>query len=84
MNITRHDDEFCCSEFDLICVGEGELADTYGGDYTYKDTFVCKKCRRAFYRYYGCGRFEGVEEETEKREVESLLSLSDKGDVFVK
>ena len=75
-NVTYYDDEFCCDEFDLDLVVENDLCDTYGGDYTSQDIYVCRKCKRVFIRYYG-GRFNGIEEIYDQDDIDYYLNLND-------
>lgn len=55
----QYDDEICCDNAEKVI--EGEVCDTYGGDYTFKDVYSCDKCKRAFVNYDG-GRFNGIKE----------------------
>jgi len=72
MYIERYYDEFCCDDVELVI--DGEIVDTDGGDYTYRDTYICKTCKKVFYSYSGCGRFEGIEKETDQEEIDYLFS----------
>lgn len=39
--------DFCCSNIELV--KENEVVDTYGSNFTYRDTYICKKCNKVFY-----------------------------------
>jgi transposase-like protein len=69
--VTKYYDQFCCNNVELII--ELELVDTYGGDYTYRDTYICKSCKQVFYSYYG-SRFEGITRELDEEKVKYILS----------
>ena len=43
--------EYCCDGAGEIITGE--LIDTYGGDYTYRDVVACNTCRRVWEIEYG-------------------------------
>lgn len=59
----EYNDDICCD--DAIKVIDDEICDTYGGDYTSQNVYVCTICERAFIEYFG-GRFNGVKEVTYK------------------
>lgn len=65
--------DFCCSNIELV--EEGEVVDTYGGNYTYQDTYICKECRRVFYIYTSCIYKERCVEEMDEDNIEYILSL---------
>jgi len=59
VNTIEYEDSLCCDDVEVTI--EGELVDTYGGNYTYMDTLFCKTHNRKFVEYLG-GRFNGIEE----------------------
>lgn len=56
---TEYHDSVCCEDAESVV--KNDVCDTYGGDETTRDVYVCKKHKRAFAEYYG-GRFSGTEE----------------------
>ena len=62
--------DFCCPNVELV--EEGEVIDTYGGNFTYRDTYICKECNKVFYidtNYMG----EDFIEETDEAEIEYII-----------
>lgn len=62
--------DFCCSNIELV--KENEVVDTYGGNFTYRDTYVCKECNKVFYidkNYAG----EEFIEEYDEDEIEYII-----------
>lgn len=62
-------EDYCCDDVEEIITGE--LIDTYGGDYTYRDVVACNSCRRVWEIEYGA-RTSGI------RECEELTSVDGK------
>lgn len=64
--------DFCCSNIELV--KENEVVDTYGDNFTYRDTYVCKECNKVFYvdiNDYTCN--EQLLEETDEAEIEYIM-----------
>ena len=64
--------DFCCSNIELV--KENEVVDTYGSNFTYRDTYVCKECNKVFYvdiNDYTCN--EQLLEETDEAEIEYIM-----------
>ena len=64
--------DFCCSDIELV--KENEVVDTYGDNFTYRDTYICKKCNKVFYidiNDYTCK--EEFIEETDEAEIEYVI-----------
>lgn len=69
--------DFCCPNVELV--EEGEVIDTYGGNFTYRDTYICKECNKVFYidtNYMG----EDFIEEDNEDEIEYLLRIHSETD----
>lgn len=64
--------------FDLITLYEGELIDTYGGDFTYRDTGYIKNddgTYSFYYRDYGAKPTDGWEEVDDPSEIEEMTNI---------
>lgn len=64
--------DFCCCDVELV--KEDEIINSYEGEFTYRNTYVCRACKKVFYidrEEYS--EEEDFIEETNESEIENIL-----------